>query len=319
MTVLGALAILERAGLVRSIRGKGVFVRRAGAKGPWRSTRCKHLGFFSYSAPFTLAEDTYYAEVVAGLLEAAAADGHRVTFLQFKPGGELRAVRRQAAELRLHGALLAAVTDREVLLGLRRLGCPAVLADHHLEGIAADCVDLDSFGGARDAVLHLAALGHRRIGFLAAPHPERNPERWAGYRAGLASAGLAPAEEQFVRSGTPNFEGGRELMTRLLAEGAPLPGALFVWSGTMAAGTIQVMRERGLRVPGDASVVTCGSRGFMERFPGITTAVAEGHELGRRALALLVRRAGEPDRPAETVLLPMALEVRGSTAPPAAR
>jgi len=192
MTVLGALGVLEEHGLVQSVRGKGVFVKGAGRDGTWRSTRSKHLGFFGYTAPFSLSEDTYHAEIVAGLLGSAADDGHRVTFLQFKSGEEVRTVRRQMAELRLHGAVLFAVTDRKVLLGLRKIRCPAVLADHHLDGVETDCVDLDSFQGACDAVLHLAGLGHRRIGLLAAPRPERNPDRWAGYGEGLKAAGLLP-------------------------------------------------------------------------------------------------------------------------------
>src|SRR5512132_1635780 len=88
------------------------------------------------------------------------------------------------------------------LLGELSSGTPVVFLDRPPRGVAADAVLLDNVGGARTAVEHLLAHGHRRIAFVGdAPVRFTAGERLDGYRAALRDAGVA-ADDAPVRAGS---------------------------------------------------------------------------------------------------------------------
>lgn len=310
MTIHAALRELAAERIVKRIHGKGTFVNQPASQ-TGRASKVKHLGLFSYSPPRLIADDTYYLEIWEALFGTIAKTPHRLTYVHLDKGRELDILRATATEMRLDGCLLLAVSDRKVLKKIAQLKIPAVVLDHHLDDIALDFVDVDSYQGARAAVAHLLETGNRSVGLLRSPNPANNPDRYRGYCDALKDAGLEP-ERQFNAAGTPNFDGGYRLMQQLLAEGRELPDALFVWSGTMAAGAVKALAENGRRVPEDLRIVTCGTRLFMERFPGIATCLADGSRLAELAVDLLLKRTTQHGYAPGVTLLPMPLAVEGS-------
>jgi LacI family transcriptional regulator len=117
-----------------------------------------------------------------------------------------------------------------------------------------DQVTSNNLGGARMAVEHLIGLGHRRIGFIEglADTPS-SQKRLAGYRASMAQAGLA-VDEQLIVTGDYTQAGGRRAMAALLDQAAP-PTAVFCANDLSALGALDVAQMRGLKVPGDISIV----------------------------------------------------------------
>jgi LacI family transcriptional regulator len=117
-----------------------------------------------------------------------------------------------------------------------------------------DQVTSNNLGGARMAVEHLVGLGHRRIGFIEglADTPS-GQKRLAGYRASMEQAGLA-VDEQLIVPGDYTQAGGRRAMTALL-ERDPRPTAVFCANDLSALGALDVAQMRGLKVPGDISIV----------------------------------------------------------------
>ena len=104
---------------------------------------------------------------------------------------------------------------------------PVVLVNTTSTGVPLTAVASDNRAGARCAAEHLIGLGHRRLGFLAAP--ARNvdsPVRLAGVRDAMAAAGLDPAELQ-VATGLALVGGGETAMTELLG-GAVRPTGVAV-------------------------------------------------------------------------------------------
>jgi LacI family transcriptional regulator len=86
----------------------------------------------------------------------------------------------------------------------------------------------------------------------------------------------------------------------------------------IALGCYDVFAERGIDCPGEMSVVGFNDMPFLDKLaPPLTTVAIPHQQIGAEAARLLLDAISEPDRPARSVLLPLTLVVRGSTAPPA--
>lgn len=177
-------------------------------------------------------------------------------------------------------------------------------------------VRADNFEGARMAVRHLAALGHRKIGHLQGPPGNVLTEaRRAGMTAAICELGLELRREWFL-GGSFALESG----ARAAIEWIDLkerPSALFCASDQIAFGLISELHRNGVYVPRDLSVIGFDDIDIASRFiPPLTTIRQPRTQLGAAAAELLLdhiegrRDTGEPVRE----ILPVELVVRGSTA-----
>jgi DNA-binding LacI/PurR family transcriptional regulator len=185
-------------------------------------------------------------------------------------------------------------------------------------------VNIDDEGGARMVAEHLTALGHRKFG-IALPHdapgatgPEALAAAWHhvtvsrldGWRAGLEAAGIDWSAVPVATGPDKLREAGRVAGARLL-DRADRPTAIIALSDVLAIGILEAAAERGISVPNELSVA-----GFDDvpeaatADPPLTT-IRQPHQLkGSEAVRLLLEG---PE--AESVLLPIELVVRASTAP----
>ena len=173
----------------------------------------------------------------------------------------------------------------------------------------------DNRGGAAMLAEHLLRRGHRRIAEIMGPPAfSTTEERAAGHRAALESAGLRP-DPSLVVSGHFTRDGGYEATRTLLAGGAPFT-AISAANDLMAMGALAALRESGLVVPDDVSVV-----GFddvptvRDVVPGLTTVAVPMREMGRRSMRIGL--AGGDGKP-EAVVLPVRLVERESVGAPGA-
>jgi len=145
----------------------------------------------------------------------------------------------------------------------------------------------DDFAGAQLAMEHLLALGHRRIAFIAGPHAwHSSRQRQSGYQASLKAHGL-PVEEALMVESDWSFEGGAAALRTLFQRG-PLPTAIFAANDSMAFGAIDALREVGLRVPDDVTLVGYDNLSFSQQFrPKLTTVSLPAYAMGQKAAALL--------------------------------
>ena len=199
---------------------------------------------------------------------------------------------------------------------LRALDVPFVLY-----GRVADpdrCAWFDILGEAamREAVLRLAAHGHRRIGFVnGAAAYNFSGLRDAGFRVGMDEAGLAVDESLVAGDAMLRAEGARATR-RLLAQ--PKPPTAIVFAVDMAAlGAYDAAREAGLRIGRELSVISYD--GIPEggwATPPLTTFRVDSRMAGERLAGLLIRRIrGEnPEVLRETALAE--LQPGGSDGPP---
>jgi LacI family transcriptional regulator len=198
---------------------------------------------------------------------------------------------------------------------LRRLNVPVVVVDP--AGVPA--MDVPTIGamnwsGGLRATEHLLSLGHRRIGFIAGPKRLLcSRARLDGYRAGLEAAGISLREE-LIQQGDFYHESGFKGGSALLALPRP-PTAIFAASDQMAFGVYEAVRQRGLRVPDDISVV-----GFDDlpearwASPPLTTIRQPLAEMGLVAARTVLRLAQGEEIETPRIELATDLVVRDSTA-----
>lgn len=269
------------------------------------------LGLVLRQSPEQVANDGLLAETLRGLSSAARAADHRVLVETLVPGEGYASLVRSG---RTDGLIVSGPRyDDEELVALARDGFPVVIQGS-LPGLDVPSVDVDNEAGARLAVEHLLALGHRRIACItnASLAYTAASERLAGYRGALAAAGVAE-DPGLIAEGAFDAPSGHRAMNEILAR--TTPEAVFVASDVVAIGAIAGLREAGLTVPGDVSVVGFDAiplAAYLD--PPLTTISLPAHLLGRTSgRAVLDRISGRPV--AGRTLLPTELIVRASTAP----
>src|SRR5271168_1681558 len=124
-------------------------------------------------------------QMLQGAIEEAGKAGFELVVRRSAPAQMSKAFAHLSQSARLRGVLFASFGEEKLLRRVAGLGLPIVLLDHDLPLSHVHSVRDDSFQGARDAVLYLAGLKHRRIGFLNWRQVELNPWRLRGYRQGL--------------------------------------------------------------------------------------------------------------------------------------
>jgi DNA-binding LacI/PurR family transcriptional regulator len=148
------------------------------------------------------------------------------------------------------GADSSAASDHARYLDLLARGVATVLVNGRPEGLAVPAVTVDHAAAAGMGVAHLAALGHRRIGLAVGPRRyQPSIDFLAGYRQSIAEHGQA---EELVSETLYGIEGGHAAAVQLLARGAT---GIVCGSDLMALGVMRAVREAGLQVPGDVSVI----------------------------------------------------------------
>ncbi|MGO9110346.1 MAG: LacI family DNA-binding transcriptional regulator [Thermoguttaceae bacterium] len=180
----------------------------------------------------------------------------------------------------------------------------------------ADSVILDDYGAAGMAARHLIELGHRRIAHLSRRTSIRSA-RTAALVDALRGANLpAPV---VLECPNETAEEARAVV-RELSSCAQRPTAIFCHNDVMAFGAFRGLRDAGVRVPHDVSLVGFDNAWAAEYLdPPLTTVLFPYHEIIDRSLAFLLNRiAGKANEP-QRLVLPGELVVRGSTAPPAKR
>lgn len=181
-------------------------------------------------------------------IHMVVSSGHAQAALERHAFDFLRQRRCDALILQLDGA-----RDAEVVAWARH-AVPIVVVGRYIDALQDRCIHLDNLAGGHLATHHLLARGHRVIAHVSGRADLADArERLRGYRSALEEAGIA-YDEALVAEGGFVEEGGQRAMRRLLDRGRDLT-AVFAANDQSAAGAMRALREAGLRVPQDVSVV----------------------------------------------------------------
>ena len=182
---------------------------------------------------------------------------------------------------------------------LDSLGVPYVLCTVTVprDGDALPCstVSIDDEKESFRAVSYLCEQGHQRIAILAGRTGESpygvGTLRLAGYRRALEEHGIEfdPALVEYMSEDLPEYSmpNGYDTMKRLLETGVDFT-AVFAVSDTMAFGACRALREAGLRIPEDCSIIGYDGQYYTEYMtPSLTTVVQPVAEMARKTVELL--------------------------------
>ncbi len=261
----------------------------------------------------------YFGEIARGVDDALAAVQYDLMLYTThrRKGRESAYVTRLTRNL-VDGLLLVLPRNAEAYLEtLRHRRFPHVLVDHQGLDFDVPSVGATNWQGGYDGTRYLIELGHRRIGFITGDMTIGCArDRLAGYQQALRDAHL-PVDPALIREGDFLQPRGFTCANELLDLAEP-PTAIFASNDVSAFGVMEAVRNRGLRIPDDVSIL-----GFddipqtAQVHPALTTVRQPLAEMGRAAVQLLFTYINEPDAPIKRLELPTELIIRQSCQPPA--
>ena len=275
---------------------------------------------FTLGVVATTIEDPFISEVVSGAEDAANAHGYSLilTNSNANPDRELKVV-HSFEERRVDGILVLDSRVGSVYVPmLARMRVPIVLINSQHPGEYVHSISIDNVAASHTATRYLVHLGHRQIAYLGKTGGyQSNEERASGYRQALQAAGIE-ARPEYVVLGDGKPEAGKNAMEQLLSL-PEIPTAVFCYNDLTAIGALSAIRQHGLTVPGDISIVGFDDIGIASYTqPPLTTIRHPKHQMGRAATEMLLSLLKE-SVPSSVRKVQGELIVRESAAPPKSR
>ena len=263
----------------------------------------------------------FFPELVQEFENLAVAQGYEVMIgsTNYEPALTESLIRRMLQRNVDGVAVMTFGIEEELVQKLVEREFPLVFVDAGPPLPNIRVLKVDYGEGIRQAVQHLAALGHRRIAFISGPLRLRSAvARRDAFLKSMAELGLTVPAEHMVE-GDHTMEGGMGAMERLTAL-SDLPTAVQCSNDMTAIGVLRAAYMEGLRVPQDLSVIGLDDIDFAEfTLPPLTTIRLSRSDLAHAAFEALRQQAEEPGSPGmqREFLVSTSLVVRSSTAPPA--
>jgi len=168
---------------------------------------------------------------------------------------------------------------------------PLVIFDRDSEGIEVDKVFVDEYSGAMQAVEYLIQTGCRRIAHIAGPQTLSTARhRLRAYKDALRKHKLPILEEYIIETNGFTPEHGIEPSKKLLFLPHP-PDAIFTINDGVAIGSMYVIKEAGIQIPGEISVIGFDDDPHSSYFkPSLSTVWQPTYEMGMLSARLLMKR-----------------------------
>jgi LacI family transcriptional regulator len=260
----------------------------------------------------------YIGEIIRGIdAELTLTDLDLILYTTHRTASKEANYVANLAKGMVDGLLLVLPRNPSDFIGtLTERNFPFVLIDHQGTGHDCPAVGATNWQGGYNATEYLIKLGHERIGFITGSMDLGcAADRLEGYRSALRTYHL-PDTPELIYEGTFFQPDGFAGASVLLDLPVP-PTAIFASNDVMAMGVMDAVRDRGLRVPADISIV-----GFDDIpqaslvHPALTTVNQPLEKMGRVATQMLLDLLRQPDRIAGRIELPTDLVVRDSCQPP---
>jgi len=306
-TLRKALARLSQRGLICQIPGRGTFVTDPKTMQGWRKTEAGFTGLDQAIAVLLpCVTGSNYPGILRGVEDVAQRANRHVLLgnCDVDPAREQAYMERYAAG-GVAGLIVAAgynSAENPFYGELTARRIPFVLVDTSVPGVQADFVATDGWKGARAGTRRLIEQGCRRIAFVSGQITVA-PERFDGYKAALADAGL-PVDPALIRIGQHTAAFAAEAACDLLRD-KRVDGFMLA-SESMLRGLMSVLREAGRRVQDRLCVAGFGGLAMLSSGMPLTLLIEPGRMVGQEAARLLLERiqaTGDTTLPFRTVLI----------------
>ncbi len=257
-------------------------------------------------------DNQFYPLAIERLSHALQAEGYHVLlFMASNSEGEIEKVVSDLLGYRVDGIITASVAiTNDMTRRCADAGIPVVLFNRGQPGSGLSSVTSANVEGGRKVATFLHQGGHRRIAHISGWQGSlTGRERQQGFEEGLAALDAAPLT---IIDGMYDRNAARAATVSLLSA-AQMPDAIFVGNDHMAFVVIDTLRQHGLRVPQDISVV-----GYddvpIAGWPAydLTTVRQPMNRMVEATVDTLLAQIADPDRPAQKIEIDAPLMVRGS-------
>lgn len=263
----------------------------------------------------------FYTAIAIGAKEYANGKGYSVIVASSENDhqGEKKITHLFSAK-DIKGAIIAPLVEGaaeiEHLFRLKMINYPFVLLED-VRGIQANVVAIDNLRAIKKAVKYLMENGHSKIvHFAGPPASSHTQERIEGFRDAFSESTLAFHQDMIVSVGSRHEEsyGATEKYFKN-RDPKDYPTAIVCFNDQQALAVMTALRDLGIRVPEDISIVGNDDISYASSYPiPLTTIRAPQHEIGKTAAEILIRNVESPTLlPNERVVLETEFVVRQST------
>ncbi len=315
------LTVAADLGYVKQNRQEGTKKGTQGGTSQPTSSAIKDIGFILTHSDAD-ALDLFWAYILHGAETEARKQHIRLTYQAIPLSQAPQMLMSKAYEMRVDGLLLVGPTDIETIRTIQQTHLPLVLVDNyvHVPEQQPDALLSDNIEGTRDAITYLVSMGHRRIAFLggySAMQPTRNrvysfEQRKEGYLSALRDADI-PIDERLIVECNAGSSDDVNAAVKHLLDAQTSFTALFCVNDPVAFWAIRALRERGVSVPEDVSIIGFDDVVLAEHLnPALTTLHVNKEAMGVAAVRQLLIRHAEPDEPNVRTILGVRLVKRDS-------
>jgi len=281
------------------------------------SRRTKAIGLVLTRTQHHIATDAFLPKIISGLLTTAKKNNIRILIDWVETEHQESVYFELARAKRIDGMILSTPRlNDKALKTLENMDIPTVMMGS-IAGSKLPFVDVDNIKAAEKATSYLISLGHREIACVTNAPPEYTaaPERVEGFKNALSGMNI-PIKEELIRYADFDPESGYACMKSLLQSGESFTAA-FVASDNVAIGAKAAVREAGLHVPEDISLIGFDDIPWAKYSdPPLTTIQLPAESLAQSACTLLLDLIKDKDsEKSHQIILDTELIVRKSCRP----
>lgn len=299
ITVYKAKLELMKEGFIYAIQGKGAFVSDRANKGEQQQKMIsgKRLSFMSSFS----TDDPFFHRILTGIVNSAQSAGYKVEVnnSNYDAVTENNLLSNHIQEP--PSGLIISISmfkGHNHIIQLSKMGVPVVLVFDDIKGYGFDWIGANQTKSVKKVVKYLIDKGHKRIAYLGnVLVPPEEEVRHEAYKIALKQNRIKYDENLYISKGniiTPDQDGGYSMMSCFLENGSRDFTAVVAWNDKMAVGAYKALKEKGLNVPGDVSLIGFDNLEIAanNEVP-LTTVDNNAVEVGEKAVELLIRRIEE--------------------------
>jgi DNA-binding LacI/PurR family transcriptional regulator/biotin operon repressor len=309
-TVRQAISELEEQGLIERSRGRGTFIKELPPSLLPGNNLISNILFIQPRHGEGSLNNPFYHDALLALDNSIAKQGYRLTYITADNDKDLQ---RTNHGTKFAAVIIAGIQNRGFLDYIRPFRVPIISIHEWFPDDDVICIRVDNVLGGFLATQHLIENDRKHIAFLSG-RPDNYPftERHQGYRMAIESNGLE-YNSTMVEFGGKNHLEAYHATNALLGQNACIDG-IFACMDIVALGALDALKDQGLKIPEDVSLIGYDDRDFAKLLkPPLTTIRQSGKEIGETTAKVLISILSNGTVHSRDILVKPQLIVRDST------